>query len=262
MCHVFFTLCSTKKDGVLYDTSFIRKHSTCSLGKCITRLSAQNISVSLHCVSTAEHWMNLVTPPLYYAIRYWTKYKKSWGKKYDFVKPSSHSDSHYFCTVCQKDVSIKHQGALDLQRHSASDTIHDQVTAAEIRNTVIIAHPNAALCLADHKGPMLRASITDSQIVKGYHCARTKTACILNYALALYLIDELVSSMKQMSYSLSVDGSNDTGLSKMNPLTVRIYDANEKVVLQKILDLCLTTGANASKANDIFDAINSVVGNE
>ena len=32
-------------------------------------------------------------------------------KKYNFVKPSSHSDSHYFCTVCQKDVSIKHQGA-------------------------------------------------------------------------------------------------------------------------------------------------------
>ena len=66
--HVLFTLCSTKKYGVLYDTSFIRKHSTCSLGKCITRLSAQDISVSLHCVSTAEHWMNLVTPPLYYAI--------------------------------------------------------------------------------------------------------------------------------------------------------------------------------------------------
>ena len=64
--------------------------------------------------------------------------------------------------------------------------------------------------------------------------------------------------MKQMPYSLSVDGSNDTGLSKMNPLTVRIYDVNEKVVLQKFLDLCLTTGANASKASDIFDAINSV----
>ncbi|KAL5483974.1 hypothetical protein EMCRGX_G020396 [Ephydatia muelleri] len=83
----------------------------------------------------------------------------------------------------------------------------------------MIAHHNAALCLADHIGPMLRASITDSQIVKGYHCARSKTACILNYALAPYLIDELVSSMKQMPYSLSVDGSNDTGLSKMNPLT-------------------------------------------
>ena len=101
---------------------------------------------------------------------------------------------------------------------------------------------------------MLRASITDSQIVKGYHCASTKIACILNNALAPYLIDELVSSMKQMSYSLSVDGSNDTGLSKMNPLTVRIDDVNEKVV-----SLSLSTGANASKVSDIFDAINSVV---
>ena len=191
------------------------------------------------------------------SAKYSTKYKKSWEKKYDFVKPSSHSDSHYLCTVCQKNVSIKHQGALDIQRHSErkihkqkilfaksqsklslnlhqTPYIHDQVTAAEIRNTVMIAHHNAALCLADHIGPMLRASITDSQIVKGYHCARSKTACILNYALAPYLIDELVSSMKQMPYSLSVDGSNDTGLSKMNPLTVRIYDVNEKSSLAKV----------------------------
>ena len=140
--------------------------------------------------------------------------------KYDFVKPLSHSDSHIFCTVCQQFHSNKHQGALDIQRHSASDPIHDQVTAAEIRNTVMIAHHNAALCLADHIGPMLRASITDSQIVKGYHCARTKTACILNYALAPYLIDELVSSMKQMPYSLSVCA----------PLNVLLYLTLESVV--------------------------------
>ena len=143
------------------------------------------------------------------SAKYSTKYRKSWEKKYDFVKPSSHSDSHYFCgTVCQKDVSIKNQGALDIQRHSegkihkqkilfakgqfklsfksASHRIHDQVTAAEIRNMVMIAHHNAALCLADHIGPMLRASITDSQIVKGYHCARTKTVCIIAHNLNIH----------------------------------------------------------------------------
>ena len=99
------------------------------------------------------------------------------------------------------------------------------MTAAENRNTVMIALHNA--------------SQTGSQIVNVYHCARTKTACILNYAPAPYLIDELVSSMKQMPYSLSVNGSNDTGLtcSKMNHLSVRIYDVNEKVLLQKFLDL-------------------------
>ena len=46
--------------------------------------------------------------------------------------------------------------------------------------------------------------------------ARTKPACILNYVLASHLKDELVLSMKKMPYSLSVDGSNDTGLSNFD----------------------------------------------
>ena len=90
-----------------------------------------------------------------------------------------------------------------------------------------------------------------------------KTACILNYALAPHLIDELVANMKQEPYSLSVDASSDTGLSKMKPFTVRIYDVNRKAVSQKFLDLCLTTGVDASKSKEVFQAINDTLeGNE
>ena len=46
-------------------------------------------------------------------------------------------------------------------------------------------------------------------------------ACILNHALAPHLKDELVAAMKSESFSLSVDASIDSGLSKMNPLTVK-----------------------------------------
>ena len=109
------------------------------------------------------------------------------------------------------------------------------MTAAEVRNTMMIAHHNAALCLADHIGPMQRKNFPDSKIAQNYRCARTKTACILNYAIAPLLRDELVAQMKVEPFSLSVDASSDTGLSKMNPLTVRIHDATSKVVLQKFL---------------------------
>ena len=86
--------------------------------------------------------------------------------------------SHFFCKVCNKDVSITHQGARDIERHAegkmhqqrvksgrnqsrlnfgtTSDSDSNKVTAAEVRNTVMIAHHNAALCLADHIGPMQR----------------------------------------------------------------------------------------------------------
>jgi len=100
---------------------------------------------------------------------------------------------------------------------------------------------------------MQRKNFPDSKIAKSYHCACTKTACILNYAIAPMLRDDLITQMKKEPFSLSVDASTDTGLSKMNPLTVRIHDATSKVVSQKFLDLCLTSGVNASTAAGIFN---------
>ena len=45
----------------------------------------------------------------------------------------------------------------------------------------------------------------------------------------------------------------------MNPLTVRICDVNRKVVSQKFLDLCLTTGVDASKSKEVFEAIHNTL---
>ena len=63
-----------------------------------------------------------------------------------------------------------------------------------------------ALFLSDHIHQMLRENFPDSEIAKSYHCARTKIACNLNYALA----NELIDAMKKQSYSLSIDASNDS----------------------------------------------------
>ena len=51
--------------------------------------------------------------------------------------------------------------------------------------------------------------------------------------------------MKNEPFSLATDGSNDSGLQKMNPLTVRIYDADRVRVMTQLLDMCLTTGSAA-----------------
>ena len=209
---------------------------------------------------------------------YCTRYQPSWEKQYGFVARSTTSSTQFYCKVCRRDVSIAHQGILDIKRHSEgkmhkinstsmrsqshlnfkslNDPINDKITAAEVRNTVMIAHHNAALCMSDHIGAMQRKNFPDSQIASKYHCARTKTACILNYALAPYLKNELVAAMKTEPYSLSVDASNDKGISKMNPLTVRIFDVSRRLVSQKFLDLCLTTGVDAYS---IFEKIDETL---
>ena len=65
--------------------------------------------------------------------------------------------------------------------------------------------------------------------------------------------------MKNDFYSLSTDGSNDTGLEKMNPLTVRLYDSSKSRVITRFLDMCYTSGHNSGTAATIFQKIDGVM---
>ena len=60
---------------------------------------------------------------------YATKYQSSWKKELDFVSPSPSSKCHFRCKVCNKDVCVSHQGALDIQRQ-ADGKLHKLQTAA------------------------------------------------------------------------------------------------------------------------------------
>ena len=60
--------------------------------------------------------------------------------------------------------------------------------------------------------------------------------------------------MQTRSYSLGIHGSNNTGLQKMNPLTVRIF-TNDGILTQ-LLDMCMTRGASAA---DIFSKMDETL---
>jgi len=126
--------------------------------------------------------------------------------------------------------------------------------------SVLLAQHNVPLALADHLSPLIR-DVFDGEVAQGYACAKTKTTCILNRAVAPQLRDELVSLMQNMPYSLSVDGSNDSGLEKMNPLTVRVYIENTCKFQNRFLDMCTTSGTDAATARAIFDKMDGVLSN-
>ena len=120
---------------------------------------------------------------------------------------------------------------------------------------MLIAQHNVPIALADHLSPLIR-NVFDGEVAKGYACAKTKTSCILNRAIASEFKAELVSAMQKLPYSLSVDGSNDAQLMKMNPITVRIfYDKVET----RFLDMGTTSGTNSATAQAIFDKMNAVL---
>ena len=125
--------------------------------------------------------------------------------------------------------------------------------------TMLLAQHNVPLSLADHLSPMIR-DIFDGNVAKHYACAKTKTTCILNGAVAPLLKQELVSVMQSMPFSLCIDGSSDTNLQKMNPLTVRVFDINSSKVAMRFFDMCTTSGTDAATAEAIFTKINDVIG--
>ena len=65
------------------------------------------------------------------------------------------------------------------------------------------------------------------KIAKKYGYAATKTAAIINYAIAPLLHTPLVEHLQQNPFSPAIDDSSDTGTEIMYPLVVRVYDVNK-----------------------------------
>ena len=48
--------------------------------------------------------------------------------------------------------------------------------------------------------------------------------------MAPYYQQQLIANVKEGPYALSIDGSTDTEVEKMNPLTARIFDPDHGIV--------------------------------
>ena len=134
-----------------------------------------------------------------------------------------------------------------------------QVIQAEIKVATLLAENNFPFAFADKLNKIFSIIFPDSNIAKEHRMAKTKTTCILNKSLAPYFLQETVSIMKNEHYSLSADGSNDSDLEQMNPLTVRLFDVNTKKVETRFLNLCCTTGQFSRTPETIFSKIESII---
>ena len=90
--------------------------------------------------------------------------------------------------------------------------------------TNFLVQHNLPLATADHPGPLFKSIFTDSKIASSYACAKTKTFTILNEAIAPHCLDYIVQHCKAHPYSVGHDGSNDIGIQKMNPVSIRVFD--------------------------------------
>ena len=108
--------------------------------------------------------------------------------------------------------------------------------------------------------PLTRSEFRGSQAAEMFLCGRTKTAAIVN-CLGDHFFEKLKSDMQEMPYSLMLDGSNDTGLSKMFLITVRVFDANFNRVMTKFFDMSLIDGSDVSTAEAMFQSVDNQLNN-
>ena len=97
-----------------------------------------------------------------------------------------------------------------------------------------------------HAGPLFRKMFPDSKIAAKYGCAATKTACIINHAIAPPLHSYILDLLRAEPFSLSVDGSSDTGTESMYPLVVKIYDINKSEISSLLWNMALVSDCSAA----------------
>lgn len=120
----------------------------------------------------------------------------------------------------------------------------------------LLVQNNLPLAVADELTPLFRDIFADSEVGRKYASRQTKTACIINGAVAPYFQQLLVKAMKTQPYALSIDGSSDSSVEKMNPLTVRFFDHQYGMVTTHFLDMCMSS---SSTAEAIFAKIEEVL---
>jgi len=165
------------------------------------------------------------------AAVYKSAFQACWQKKWPYVKPVNDDPHSFHCTVFFKAISCGHQGERDVTRHIASvqhqrsakamNTPTLSFTTGSSKDKTTRTEIKIANALVQNNIPL---AFTDSDIARGYAAASTKTTCLVNGSLAPHFKSALVNTTKIQPFSIAFDGSNNTGLEKMNPMTVRLYD--------------------------------------
>ena len=112
---------------------------------------------------------------------------------------------------------------------------------AEVKIATMLIYHNIPLALADELMPLFQDIFSDSEIAKNYSFRRTKTARIINGAVAPFFQQNLVKHIKKNPFSIAIDGSSDNDIEKMNPLTMCMSSSSTAEGIFSKIDDAFTT---------------------
>lgn len=105
---------------------------------------------------------------------------------------------------------------------------------------MLLAQNNIPSAFAEKVNPVLLSIFSDSNMAKNYKMCKTRASCKAIEILASYFLQQAVDIMKINFEFLSTDSYNDTGIEKINPLTVHFCDINTNRIDTQFLNICCT----------------------
>ena len=127
----------------------------------------------------------------------------------------------------------------------------------EVRMTMLVVHHNTFFNLSDHLTLHINNKFKGKRAAENFSFGRTKTAAIVNCVDNQSQLD-LTVDLKYLPFSLKFDGSNDTGVLKMFPVTVHIFDINHQQIMTNFFDMNLMEGQDASAAAEMFSSVDKL----
>ena len=104
----------------------------------------------------------------------------------------------------------------------------------------------------------IRQEFKGSKAAEKFACGRIKTLAIVS-CIGSNFFQQLNMDMKKFSFSMMFDASNDTGLYKMFPITVCIFDVNFGRVMTKFYNVNYMKGWDASTAQALFHSVDNIL---
>ena len=141
---------------------------------------------------------------------------------YNISKQRKQNNFVLFCTGNRK------LDNLFIKKASTTAVPEDPSISAVVKCVNLVVQHNSFFNILDHLALIIRSEFSDSKVAKKFTSGKTKTAAIVN-SIGDYFFEELKSSMEENPFSIMLDGSNDNGLEKMYPITVRMYDVRFNV---------------------------------
>ena len=121
------------------------------------------------------------------------------------------------------------------------------VHRSDVRMTMLLVHHNSFFNLSDHLTKLISKEFKRGEAGKTFSYGITKIAALINSIGAL-MKQYLINRMNGELFSIMPDASNDSGLHKMLPVMVRLFDIKFDEVITKFLDMNTPVGRNASTA--------------